>query len=118
MEELADLTARVFDTWTPEPERFLLPQVFDATQRQVGEVLQKLQPGLEVCYGADTLQTYPTDDRTVRRRYGWFQRYSLLDDLPAIYKLWQARQTEKRASSTAPWTNSARAPGCSASWRY
>ena len=88
MEELADLTARVFDTWTPEPERFLLPQVFDATQRQVGEVLQKLQPGLEVCYGADTLQTYPTDDRTVRRRYGWFQRYSLLDDLPAIYKLW------------------------------
>ena len=97
MEELADLTARVFDTWTPEPERFLLPQVFDATQRQVGEVLQKLQPGLEVCYGADTLQTYPTDDRTVRRRYGWFQRYSLLDDLPAIYKLWQARQTEKKS---------------------
>lgn len=96
MEELADLTARVFDTWTPEPERFLLPQVFDATQRQVGEVLQKLQPGLEVCYGADTLQTYPTDDRTVRRRYGWFQRYSLLDDLPAIYKLWQTRQAEKK----------------------
>ena len=25
---------------------------------------------------------------------------------------------KKRASSTAPWTNSARAPGCSASWRY
>ena len=97
MEELADLTARVFDTWTPEPERFLLPQVFDATQRQVGEVLQKLQPGLEVCYGTDTLQTYPTDDRTVRRRYGWFQRYSLLDDLPAIYKLWQARQAEKKS---------------------
>ena len=97
MEELADLTARVFDTWTPEPERFLLPQVFNATQRQVGEVLQKLQPGLEVCYGADTLQTYPTDDRTVRRRYGWFQRYSLLDDLPAIYKLWQARQAEKKS---------------------
>ena len=97
MEELADLTARVFDTWTPEPERFLLPQVFDATQQQVGEVLQKLQPGLEVCYGADTLQTYPTDDHTVRRRYGWFQRYSLLDDLPAIYKLWQARQTEKKS---------------------
>ena len=36
--ELADLTARVFDTWTPEPERFLLPQVFDATQRQRTQV--------------------------------------------------------------------------------
>ena len=44
-EELADLVARVFDTWTPEPERFTLPDVFGSTQGQLGEVLQKLQPG-------------------------------------------------------------------------
>ena len=46
-EELADLVARVFDTWTPKPERFTLPDVFGNTQEQLGEVLQKLQPGLQ-----------------------------------------------------------------------
>ena len=97
IEELADLVARVFDTWTPEPERFTLPNVFGATQGQVGEALQKLQPGLEVLYGNDTIQTYPAVDATVRRRYGWFQRYSLLDDLPAIYNVWCAQQAEKKS---------------------
>ena len=76
-EELADLVARVFDTWTPEPERFTLPDVFGNTQGQLGEVLQKLQPGLKVLYGTDTIQTYPAADNAVRRRYGWFQRYSI-----------------------------------------
>ena len=96
-EELADLVARVFDTWTPEPERFTLPDVFGNTQEQLGEVLQKLQPGLKVLYGTDTIQTYPAADNTVRRRYGWFQRYSILDDLPAIYNMWCARQAEKKS---------------------
>lgn len=118
MEELADLTARVFDTWTPEPERFLLPQVFDATQRQVGEVLQKLQPGLEVCYGADTLQTYPTDDHTVRRGTAGSSGTVCWTTCPPSTSSGRPARPKKRASSTAPWTNSARAPGCSASWRY
>ena len=96
-EELADLVARVFDTWTPKPERFTLPDVFGNTQEQLGEVLQKLQPGLQVLYGTDTIQTYPAADNTVRRRYGWFQRYNILDDLPAIYNVWCAQQTEKKS---------------------
>ena len=96
VEELADLIARVFDTWTPEPERFTLPDVFGLTQGQLGGALQKLQPGLEILYGTDTIQTYPTEDPTVRRRYGWFQRYNLLDDLPALYRLWCDRQAAKK----------------------
>ena len=96
--QMADLVARVFDTWTPEPERFTLPDVFGSTQGQLGEVLQKLQPGLKVLYGTDTIQTYPAADNAVRRRYGWFQRYSILDDLPAIYHAWRARKTEKKSS--------------------
>ena len=112
MEELADLTARVFDTWTPEPERFLLPQVFDATQRQVGEVLQKLQPGLEVCYGAP-----PTIARSAAGTAGSSGTVCWTTCPPSTSSGRPARP-KKRASSTAPWTNSARAPGCSASWRY
>ena len=111
-EELADLVARVFDTWTPKPERFTLPDVFGNTQEQLGEVLQKLQPGLKVLYGTDTIQTYPAADNTVRRRYGWFQRYSILDDLPAIYNVWCARQAEKKALHAKRWIRSARARVC------
>ena len=97
LNKLADLVARVFVSWTPEPERFTLPDVFESTQGQLGEVLQKLQPGLKVLYGTDTIQTYPAADNAVRRRYGWFQRYSILDDLPAIYNAWCARKTEKKS---------------------
>lgn len=111
-EELADLVARVFDTWTPEPERFTLPDVFGSTQGQLGEVLQKLQPGLKVLYGTDTIQTYPAADNAVRRRYGWFQRYSILDDLPAIYHAWRARKTEKKALYAKWWIRSAGARSC------
>ena len=71
--------------------------MFESTQGQLGEVLQKLQPGLKVLYGTDTIQTYPAADNAVRRRYGWFQRYSILDDLPAIYNAWCARKTEKKS---------------------
>lgn len=97
VEELADLVARVFDTWTPEPERFTLPDAFGATQGQMGEVLQKLQPGLKVLYGTDTVQTYHAEGTVVRRRYGWFQRYSLLEDLPTIYNIWCAQRAEKKS---------------------
>lgn len=96
MEELADLVSRVFDTWTPQPERFTLPDGFHHTHQMLGQLLQTLQPGLQVEYGTDTVQTYPPDDGIVRKRYGWCQRSSLLDDLPAIYQAWCARHTEKK----------------------
>ena len=64
-EELADLVARVFDTWTPKPERFTLPDVFGNTQEQLGEVLQKLQPGLKVLYGTGAAGAYYRHGRAV-----------------------------------------------------
>lgn len=86
-DELASLVNRVFDTWTPQPELFTLPEVFHIDHRMLGTALQKLCPTLKVTYGTDTLQTYPADDKVVRNRYGWFQRYCLLDDLPQIYQV-------------------------------
>ena len=97
-DELADLVARVFDTWTPEPERFTLPEVFSVTHQALGDALERFQPGLTVEYGTDALQTYPPDDKVVRKRYGWFPRYSLLDDLPGIYQLWCGQQAVKRTA--------------------
>ena len=62
-DELASLVNRVFDTWTPQPELFTLPEVFHIDYRMLGTALQKLRPTLEVTYGTDTLQTYPADDK-------------------------------------------------------
>ena len=67
-DELASLVNRVFDTWTPQPELFTLPEVFHIDYRMLGTALQKLRPTLEVTYGTDSsrriLQTtrwYATD---------------------------------------------------------
>lgn len=95
-DELASLVNRVFDTWTPQPELFTLPEVFHIDHQMLGTALQKLCPALEVTYGTDTIQTYPADDKVVRNRYGWFQRYCLLNDLPQIYHAWQEHQAQKK----------------------
>ena len=95
-DELADLTARVFDVWTPQPETFLLPAVSPLTQGDFGAALQKLQPGLSVEYGTDTIQAYPPDDQAVRHQYGWQPRSSLLDDLPELYRIWAGQQAPKK----------------------
>ena len=68
-EELADLVARVFDTWTPEPERFTLPDVFGSTQGQLGEALQKLQPGLKVEQWLDVLRAIEQEGLWVNRGF-------------------------------------------------
>ena len=90
MEELADLTARVFDTWTPEPERFL-----PTPSRRTPPTTTRSAAGTAGSSGTVCWTTCPPSTSSGR---------------PA--------RPKKRASSTAPWTNSARAPGCSASWRY
>lgn len=68
-EELANLVARVFDTWTPEPERFTLPDVFGSTQGQLGEALQKLQPGLKVEQWLDVLRAIEQEGLWVNRGF-------------------------------------------------
>lgn len=90
MEELAELTARIFDRWTPELEVITVPGVRDFTYEELGASLQQLCPGLQITYGTALLQQYPPDDGIVRRRYGWFAHFSLRDDLPSLWNAWQA----------------------------
>lgn len=90
MEDLAQLVARMFDSWTPESEAFTVPAAFALLHRELGGSLQKLCKDVQITYGTDQLRQYPPDDGIVRRRYGWFARYALRDDLPALWKNWQA----------------------------
>ena len=91
MEDLSELVLRIFDNWTPEWESFTAPVVFARNYEQLGEAWKQFRPGLTVTYGTDLIREYPPDDGQLRRNYGWFPRYDLLDDLQALVR------TERRA---------------------
>lgn len=95
-EDLAELVPRIYDAWTPEWEEFTVPVVFDVNYSHLGEKLQQLCPGLQVSYGQDSPMYYPADDGLLRKRYGWFPRYALLDDMPELYGRWKEARTPKR----------------------
>ena len=97
MEDLSELVLRVFDNWTPEWESLTAPVVFALNCEQLGEAWKALHPGLKVTYGTDLIRTYPPDDGVLRRRYGWFPRYSLEDDLPRLFR------TETHARHSRTW---------------
>lgn len=103
MDDLAELVARIFDSWTPEPETFTVPTASAGIWQQAGERLQQLSPGLRVEYGTDVLRQYPPDDGVLRRRFGWFPRFSLLEDLPALWQNWQAAQIAREKPAHPFW---------------
>ena len=118
MEELADLTARVFDTWTPEPERFCCRRCSTPPSGRWGRCCKSCSPGWK-CATASTpsRRTPPTTTRSAAGTAGSSGTVCWTTCPPSTSSGRPARP-KKRALSTAPWTNSARAPGCSASWRY
>ena len=94
MEDLSELVLRVFDNWTPEWESLTAPVVFHWNYEQLGEAWKALCPGLTVTYGSDLIREYPPDDGQLRRAYGWFPRYDLLDDLPRFFR--QEKQPRRK----------------------
>ena len=102
-EDLAELVHRIFDTWTPDWEKFTAPSVFSVVTAQLGKKLAALCPGAAVTYGTDIVRQYPADDGVLRARYGWFPRYNLLADLPEMYGQWQAVHHSKDKPLARLW---------------
>ena len=93
-EELAVLVHRIFDSWDATFETLDVADAFHRTAGDLGETLQGLFPGLSVAYGDSVGHKLPAGD-TVRKRYGWFQRYDLLRDLSTIHARWANTRTKK-----------------------
>lgn len=93
-EELAVLVHRIFDSWDATFETLDVADAFHRTAGDLGEALQDLFPGLSVAYGDSAGQKLPAGD-TVRKRYGWFQRYDPLRDLSTIHARWVNTRTKK-----------------------
>ena len=94
-DDLAELIRRMYDDWTTTYEVLHIPNVFHPTFRDLAQVIATGFPGVEARYGTDTIYGYPDDDGTLRRRYGWSPRYSMIDDLPTAIDVWR-RAKERR----------------------
>lgn len=94
-EELAVLVRRIFDSWDATFEELGVADSFTRTLGDLGEVLMRLFPGLQVTYGDDTEASVAPSD-AVRMRYGWFQRYDVLTDLSTIHARWEQSRSAKR----------------------
>lgn len=106
MEDLASLLYRVFDNW-PEPGEILsVPDCFGISFAEVGEGLKKLRTGLSVTYDLQApLRQLSDNDRVLRYRYGWFPHFSLLPELPRLYRECQEAMAPKagRVKRAAEW---------------
>lgn len=98
VDDLATLLARLFDSWTSEPETLCVPDPFGHSLQELAEAVSAVVPELDadhVGFGNGPGLSISSDDRILRRRYGWYARYDLIDDMPKLYEVWAAqRKTE------------------------
>lgn len=86
MEDLGDLLFRVFNDWEPGNDLWAIPNVFRLTFERLARKLVQLVPdGKVTCTGEAVLQQTAPDDRVLRRRYGWFPKISVTEDLESFY---------------------------------
>lgn len=89
-EDLAELISKIFDSWDDQTEILTIYNPFQITFQQFAAKLEELslsKSAIEI----DSKSTEPylyrsTDEDNLRQRYGWFIRYSVLDDLSDFYK--------------------------------
>ena len=89
-EDLAELISKIFDSWNDQTEILTIYNPFQITFQQFAAKLEELslsKSAIEI----DSKSTEPylyrsTDEDNLRQRYGWFIRYSVLDDLSDLYK--------------------------------
>lgn len=89
-EDLAELISKIFDSWDYQTEILTIYNPFQITFQQFAAKLEELslsKSAIEI----DSKSTEPylyrsTDEDNLRQRYGWFIRYSVLDNLSDLYK--------------------------------
>ncbi len=85
MEDLSLLLQRMTDDWPGESGEAHVPDCFGHTFADLEAALKKVHPAWRFSYRTGgKISRVQADDRALRSRYGWFPRYSPLNELPAI----------------------------------
>lgn len=93
MDDLSELLFRLFDGWEKGSEVLNAPDTFDITYGQLAQKLQEVTGAGKIRFesaAADMKQL--TEDKQLRRRFGWFQHVSILMELDEMYAAYQQQK--------------------------
>ncbi len=93
MNDLAKLLYRMCDSWDEVSETLQVPDSFGLTFQELADEIGKLKPEAEFVFiGQGEQEKLPKDDKVLRRRYYWFPRISVLEELSEMYEQYQQLQ--------------------------
>lgn len=97
MDDLSELIRRMLEDWPEANGALDVPECFGHTFQDLSKRLAKLNAGWSFSFDENAPVSLPApDDRKLRRQYGWFPKYSVLDDLPDLYEEYRRARPLKR----------------------
>lgn len=91
-EDLSELLYRVFDLWDKKTEILNVPDRMNITFGDLVNCMKEINSHLQVHYAgkAENHTVFPVD-KSLREKYGWTQKYSLLQEFPELYEQFQQK---------------------------
>ena len=98
MDDLSELIRRMLEDWPQANGTLDVPECFDHTFQDLSKGLAELNASWSFSFEENAPISLPApDDRKLRRQYGWFPRYSVLDDLPGLYEEYRRARPLKQS---------------------
>ena len=97
MTDLSELLFRLFDGWEKGCEVMNAPDTFEITFGQLAKRLQEVTGAEKFWFeenAADMVEL--AEDRELRRRFGWFQHISILEDCEEMYADYLRQKVEEK----------------------
>lgn len=96
--DLEDLLFRIFDSWDEDCQILNVPDRLNLEFQDVEAGIREQIPEVEETeyLGVADNHRVPEDDKVLRHKYGWFQKISIVQELPELVKRFQENQQEKK----------------------
>lgn len=110
LDDLGELLYRIFDNWADGQEIFSVNDSFQLTFGAIGDAMEAVCGGVQIVYeGKSAGEMLGCDSSNcIRKRYGWFPKISILEDLPKMYDdfLQEHGRKETRMDRLMQWGGS------------
>lgn len=102
LEDLGELLRRVFDSWQEGVEVYQVPHDLDVSLEALTEAMKRLEPESEQKLTAPEAEDSGKgwfkeveETSSLRKDFGWFPRYGILEELPELYRHFCLRRNKK-----------------------
>lgn len=110
LDDLGELLYRIFDNWADGQEILSVNDSFQLTFGAIGDAMEAVCGGVQIVYeGKSAGEMLGCDSSNcIRKRYGWFPKISILEDLPKMYDdfLQEHGRKETRMDRLIQWGGS------------